>query len=201
MNSETETTTEKGTIMNAETTITALLDELNAYEGDNIWQDVILTQPGYDEDSTVDLDPNGRSDVAVVGGHVLRWIEQDHEWIDRGMADTATIATETVTIVIDAVYDLSAAGLLPDLRTVSDEDYEAAEAAYYRLTAEFEAACDAVAPEVGRDLGVNVEVIFAAYGSPEASKATPAEDEQERTARVWQAVQDAAGARIDAAAN
>ncbi|GAA2179928.1 hypothetical protein GCM10009785_08710 [Brooklawnia cerclae] len=73
-------------------TVTALLDELNAYTGDDVWGDVILGRDGYDDDTTTLLDPSGRSDVAVVDGHVLRWIEEDHEWIDRGGLRIAEVA-------------------------------------------------------------------------------------------------------------
>ncbi|GAA2183348.1 hypothetical protein GCM10009785_26600 [Brooklawnia cerclae] len=107
--------------------------------------------------------------------------------------------TRTITIVIDAAYDLNMAGLLPDLHTVSGDEYEAAEAARDKAVADFEAAVEAVREGVSRELGITIEIVYASYGSPEAYAATPGEDDAEITQRAWQAVQDAAAARLDAA--
>lgn len=43
----------------------SIVDRLNAYDGDNIWQDVILPL-GIDEDATERLDPEYGSDVFVL---------------------------------------------------------------------------------------------------------------------------------------
>ena len=55
-----------------------ILAKLNAYDGDNIWQDVIYSLD-VDEDATDDLD-EGRSDVfALTNGTVIR--HDGSEWV------------------------------------------------------------------------------------------------------------------------
>ena len=55
-------------------TITDITAALNAYDGDNIWADIIW-QLGPDEAATEALDPSGASDVFVVAGQVIRHLE------------------------------------------------------------------------------------------------------------------------------
>lgn len=102
----------------------SILTTLNAYDGDNIWQDVIYDLD-VDQDTTDALDPSGRSDViALTDGRVFRhdgieWTEEPGEyairWEVRAQPDddwgrpityaTATLArwnaTEDMWSVID----------------------------------------------------------------------------------------------------
>jgi hypothetical protein len=57
-----------------------ILIALNAYQGNNIWQDIILGLDGYDEALTDDLDC-GRSDrFALADGTVIRLAVDRGEW-------------------------------------------------------------------------------------------------------------------------
>lgn len=47
------------------TTITAILDRINGYVGDNLWEDVIYGLPGFDGDATEAADRAGESDTIV----------------------------------------------------------------------------------------------------------------------------------------
>ena len=66
----------------------SILTTLNAYDGDNIWQDVIYDLD-VDQDTTDALDPSGRSDViALTDGRVFRhdgieWTEEPGEYAIR----------------------------------------------------------------------------------------------------------------------
>ena len=65
------------------TTAATITDTLNAYKGDNIWQDIILDLPGYDEAATDSLDEGG-NDRFIADGVEYRWIEQnDRTWEAR----------------------------------------------------------------------------------------------------------------------
>ena len=57
------------------------VDEINSYEGNDVWGDLILGLNGYDDDASSKLDPYGRSMSAVVSGWVIRIDEDDR---DRG---------------------------------------------------------------------------------------------------------------------
>lgn len=58
-----------------------VLDRLNNYAGDDIWQDIIMVTPGYDPVATEALYQGLRRalnvDVAVIGGVIYRWIRGD----------------------------------------------------------------------------------------------------------------------------
>ena len=56
------------------------LDALNDYVGGDIWGDVILQLPGYDEAATKELDPGYRSDVVIIDGVTYRWDQRDLVW-------------------------------------------------------------------------------------------------------------------------
>lgn len=63
----------------------AILDRLNGYDSthpedyaSNIWQDVILTLDGYDQDATEALDRSDSSDAFVADGEVFRWDGSRH---------------------------------------------------------------------------------------------------------------------------
>ncbi|MFG1918072.1 hypothetical protein [Micromonospora sp. NPDC048898] len=56
------------------------VNQLNSYQGDNIWDDLIRKIDGYDDEATAELDPSDRSDVCVIDGAVLRFDQQTGEW-------------------------------------------------------------------------------------------------------------------------
>lgn len=59
----------------------AVVAALNAYVGDNVWEDVIYSLDGYDGAKTEAADPYGRSDVVVLtDGTVIRYVAQAGEW-------------------------------------------------------------------------------------------------------------------------
>lgn len=62
---------------------TQTLTALNAYNGINIWQDVILTLDGYDETATEAIDPNGQSDRFVAAGITYRYDPAEKCWISE----------------------------------------------------------------------------------------------------------------------
>lgn len=57
------------------TTLTAqqIADMLNAYEGDNIFQDLVYGIDSYDPEATEAADPSGKMDVYVFAGTEVRW--------------------------------------------------------------------------------------------------------------------------------
>lgn len=60
--------------------IADVLGKLNGYDGDNIWQDLILRDiDGYDEAATEALDPHGYSDRFVAAGATYR-LGADGSW-------------------------------------------------------------------------------------------------------------------------
>lgn len=62
-------------------TTDAILDRLNSYRGDDVWNDVIRGTD-LDEAATDAADPTGASDVFVLtDGRTFRWVAQDGEWI------------------------------------------------------------------------------------------------------------------------
>lgn len=59
-------------------TAAEIVDLLNGYEGDNVWEDVVKRMPEYDADATAELDPSFASDrIALQGGAVLRHTRED----------------------------------------------------------------------------------------------------------------------------
>lgn len=58
-----------------------ILDQLNDYSGDNIWQDII---GGLDlDDDATDEVEHGRSDAFVLtDGRGFTYIAQDREWVE-----------------------------------------------------------------------------------------------------------------------
>ena len=81
-------TEQKETIMTSTTPQTQAersAHALNAYTGDNIWDDVILRLDGYDHDATEEADPDYGSDVVVFeDGSVIAWCEMTKLWSARG---------------------------------------------------------------------------------------------------------------------
>jgi hypothetical protein len=67
--------------MNA-TALTAqqIADMLNAYTGDNIFQDVVYGFDSYDPEATELADPSGRMDVYVFAGAEVRYDYDRAEW-------------------------------------------------------------------------------------------------------------------------
>lgn len=64
----------------ARPTAQEIADRLNAYEGDNIWQDVICGLD-IDQDAIEAADPNGASNVVILRDcTVIRWDAQCDEW-------------------------------------------------------------------------------------------------------------------------
>lgn len=64
----------------ARPTAQEIADQLNAYEGDNIWQDVICGLD-IDRDAIEAADRNGDSNVVVLrNGTVIRWDARCDEW-------------------------------------------------------------------------------------------------------------------------
>ena len=61
-----------------------IIDQLNAYTGEDIWGDVILGLDAYDEAATAKLDPSSASDrVALADGAVIRWDPQTKSWYEQ----------------------------------------------------------------------------------------------------------------------
>lgn len=64
-----------------------VLNRLNDYTGDNIWQDVIL-QDGiiaFDEEATAAIDPSHASDrFVLVDGTIIRWDAASGQWYEAG---------------------------------------------------------------------------------------------------------------------
>jgi hypothetical protein len=59
----------------------AILKDLNAYQGANVWEDLILGLPEYDEAATVALDPSASSDrFALTDGTAIRYNAQVARW-------------------------------------------------------------------------------------------------------------------------
>lgn len=58
-----------------------LIDTLNAYQGDNIWGDVIRPSDLYDDDATDAIDPSWSSDrLVTTDSTVIRWDAQSERW-------------------------------------------------------------------------------------------------------------------------
>ena len=57
-----------------------MLDALNAYRGDNIWEDVIYRHPDYDEARTAEVEHGEGNYVVTRAGVVFRFEPRDHEW-------------------------------------------------------------------------------------------------------------------------
>ncbi len=57
-----------------------ILEALNTYDGINIWDDVILCIPGYDEEAT-DLIDVGYSDRFIADGIEYRHAHEIDRWI------------------------------------------------------------------------------------------------------------------------
>lgn len=59
----------------------SILDQLNGYQGENVWEDLIKGLPGYDEAATAESDPGGASDRFVASGVIYRYDAQSRRWI------------------------------------------------------------------------------------------------------------------------
>ena len=56
-----------------ETDAGRMAEELNAYDGDNAWQDIVVTFAAYDADATAAADPSDQLDIIVLtDGTVVR---------------------------------------------------------------------------------------------------------------------------------
>ena len=64
-----------------------IADTLSYYDGDNIWQDVILGLPGYDPAATGAVDHHYTSDGFVADGIVYRLNHSSGEWVGTDDAD------------------------------------------------------------------------------------------------------------------
>lgn len=72
-------------------TVEELVAALNAYTGDNPWQDVILPSSLCSEAATEQVDPSAASDVVVtVSGRVVRWDPAAGLWFDAGSYESET---------------------------------------------------------------------------------------------------------------
>ena len=63
--------------------VNRVLADLNAYTGDNIWQDVIYKIEPYLDDAAIDAaDPSGRSDIIILTtGEKFQFIDSAGQWI------------------------------------------------------------------------------------------------------------------------
>lgn len=67
--------------------IDAIVDQLNEYDGTNIWADVIFGVDGYDDEATAKIDA-GRSDRFAVGQVIICWDEPNKTWqVDGVVSD------------------------------------------------------------------------------------------------------------------
>jgi hypothetical protein len=65
---------------NTTTTAQTLADELNAYQGENFWQDVVENYD-LDRDAIEQADPSGMSTVVILDdGSEVRYNESRKEW-------------------------------------------------------------------------------------------------------------------------
>ena len=62
-------------------TIEAVLEQLNTYDGDNIWQDVVEGLD-YDRQATEDVDPNYESADIIIHGHHIAYV--GGSWVNLG---------------------------------------------------------------------------------------------------------------------
>jgi hypothetical protein len=60
--------------------MSAYEDRLNAYDGDNVWQDIIVQLPDYDYDATEDASRLGGNDKFVAGGKVYEFVPSEDRW-------------------------------------------------------------------------------------------------------------------------
>lgn len=56
-----------------EVTTSEIIESLDSYEGDNIWQDLILGAGWYDDAKTEELDRDQNDIIALMNGEVLRY--------------------------------------------------------------------------------------------------------------------------------
>lgn len=93
------------------TNIDNAITTLDAYEGDNIWQDVIFSLDGYDDDASVALGADQGSDVVVIDGTVIRYWATSG-WFVAGQVETATL--------IAHVQDVTAGSFPVEILTADD---------------------------------------------------------------------------------
>lgn len=62
-----------------------ILDKLNAYQGDNVWQDIILHLDDYDEAATDALlgDVDGSDRLVLTEGTMIRFDRSSRSWIEQ----------------------------------------------------------------------------------------------------------------------
>jgi len=80
-----EQTTEKGAapgVVGREETIIEVIDRLNEYAGDNIWEDIIYALP-IDDAAIHAADPTGMSDIIILtDGTRIVWMEGEGVWME-----------------------------------------------------------------------------------------------------------------------
>ena len=59
----------------------AALAQLNAYDGDNIWQDLILAADWYDDDATDAIDTGTNDRLVTTTGDEIEYDHQAREWV------------------------------------------------------------------------------------------------------------------------
>lgn len=60
----------------------SILEALNTYTGDNIWDDLILALPTYEYiDEDYELRQQQTSDFFTAAGVEYRYVEQMHRWV------------------------------------------------------------------------------------------------------------------------
>lgn len=103
-----------------------VIDTLNAYEGDNIWQDVVLNIPGYDEDATEAIDPSGASDRFVAGGVTYRHEASRGAWdvVSGVVAAVTEINQQTPAGFFDTVTVTTPEGVVTQIMLESSEEEE-----------------------------------------------------------------------------
>jgi hypothetical protein len=57
-------------------TATEILAQLNSYDGDNLWEDVVRALPNYDDAATEAADPDCHSDIIVLTDGTALYYEQ-----------------------------------------------------------------------------------------------------------------------------
>ena len=59
-----------------------ILHELNTYTGENLWQDVILGAPWYDDAATDEIDEGRNDRFAATDGTVIAYAAERQEWVE-----------------------------------------------------------------------------------------------------------------------
>lgn len=84
-------------------TTTQILDQLNTYQGDNIWQDIILRLDAYDETGTDAIDTGRNDTFSLTTGPIIIWDYQRQQWVQ----DPSTMDIPTVADLADSLVEES----------------------------------------------------------------------------------------------